>query len=183
MDESALLWENFGEDASVELPILSLAAFAAGDLQRALGWARKSSAGYKRLNFRGAIAMCQAYVAAYSFSAGDIDGASDAAREALIIARRVHATKLVPLGLQYIARVAALRGDVRRAARLLGASDVQHGAIGWMHELREQSGYELTLAILREALKDDPGELAVLMNEGRAWSLEQAADEALLVQS
>jgi hypothetical protein len=58
LDESARLWENFGEDASVELLILSLAAFAAGDLPRALRWARESLSGYKRLNFRGAIAMC-----------------------------------------------------------------------------------------------------------------------------
>jgi hypothetical protein len=165
----------------VELLILSLVAFAADDLLRALRWARESLAGYRRLNFRGAIAMCQVYVAAYSLAAGDVDVARNAAREALVIARGVNSTKFVPLVLQYLARVAALRGQIRRAARLLGASDVQHGALGWMHELHEQSGYAQTLAILREALSGDQEELATLMAEGRAWSFEQAAEEALLV--
>jgi predicted ATPase len=181
LDESVRLWGNLGEDASVELLILSLVAFAADDLLRALRWARESLAGYRRLNFRGAIAMCQVYVAAYSLAAGDVDVARNAAREALVIARGVNSTKFVPLVLQYLARVAALRGQIRRAARLLGASDVQHGALGWMHELHEQSGYAQTLAILREALSGDQEELATLMAEGRAWSFEQAAEEALLV--
>jgi hypothetical protein len=73
LDESARLWGNLGEEASVELLILSLVAFAADDLLRALRWARESLAGYRRLNFRGAIAMCQVYVAAYSLAAGDVD--------------------------------------------------------------------------------------------------------------
>ncbi|HYK51940.1 MAG TPA: hypothetical protein VEV38_00205, partial [Candidatus Eremiobacteraceae bacterium] len=79
----------------------------------------------------------------------------------------------------HLAVLAALDGDARRAARLLGYVDAQNTALGLQREPTEQWGYDKIMTALRETLSED--EITTLAAEGTAWSEDQAAAEALQV--
>lgn len=115
------------------------------------------------------------------------DEARLSARNALATARDAEFLAVVAVTLQHLAAIGALRPDAdaqeledrRRPARLLGFVDARLAALEVLREYIEQQEYDKILAALRNALSED--QLAQLMDEGRAWSEDQAVAEAMLI--
>jgi predicted ATPase len=127
----------------------------------------------------GYIASGHANIAAYRIALEDFAGARDSAREGLRVARQARIELDIAITLQHLALLAALAGDARRGAQLLGQVDAQYAALGLQREPTERWGYDKLIATLRENLSED--EIAQLSTEGAAWSEDRAVEEALQV--
>ena len=116
--------------------------------------------------------------AAYCIALGDFVAARESAREGLRDARQrrelVSATAL-----QNFALLAAVGGDARCAARLLGYVNAQYDQLGLIRKRTEQWGYDKLRDALREELSDD--EIRNLGTEGATWPEDRAVEEALKV--
>jgi predicted ATPase len=180
LDEAAELWKDLGPDASFELFMLSFVSFSALELERAQDYVRSSKVGYERFGLHDYVAMCEVHLAAYALAAGDAETTRTAARDALALIQRTNVTEspFQLMAMRSLAGAAALREDAVRAARLLGAGQLDRGVLGWTRELQEQSRCSQTLARIRR-LGLDEDSLAALMDEGRSWPLARAIDEAL----
>ena len=86
---------------------------------------------------------------------------------------------MIPVALQHLALLAAVAGDGRRGATLLGYADARFLEMGYKREFTEQWCYDKLLVGLRETLSE--GEIAQLAAEGAAWSEDRAVEEALQV--
>jgi len=117
--------------------------------------------------------------AAYRIALGDFGGAREAAREGFRFARRAQNEGLLASSLEHIALLAALEGDVQRAARLLGYVDAEHCRIEQQRTLTEKGLRDKLGAALRETLSED--EIKSLAAEGAAWSEDRAVEQALKV--
>ena len=114
---------------------------------------------------------------AYRVALGDLEGATISAREALHLARRSQFYLTSAWALQHFALVLTLRGDVRKAARLLGYVNARLKEQGREREATEKWSYDKLIAALEQHLSaDETGSLAA---EGAAWSEDQAVEEAL----
>lgn len=113
--------------------------------------------------------------------------ARSTAREALTLGADNGVGMVEVFSLQHLAAIAALasEGDSqphynpRRAARILGYTEARLSALEAMREYTEQHEYDAILAALHDALGHS--ELAKMMDEGRAWSEDQAIAEAMLI--
>jgi hypothetical protein len=108
-----------------------------------------------------------------------VDGAREAAREGLRVARQAQYAGGIAITLQHFSLLGALRGEVNDAARLIGYVNVQYNELGFERESTEKWGYEKLMAALHEQLSD--AEIEKLAAEGAAWSEDRAAEEALKV--
>lgn len=165
-------------DRAAVLQALGEVTFAAGDTNEALKYAREGQAIYAGLNAPGYVAQAQINVAAYSLVLGNIDDARDAARGALTAAQRTGDPMIAAAAFQHLAGVAAARGDLHRAAKLLGVSDGLR-ATAPARLFTEQSGYERTMKMLHAVFADEA--LYALVAEGRRWMLDDAFEQALAV--
>jgi predicted ATPase len=125
------------------------------------------------------IAIDHANIAAYRIAIGDLTGARHSARDGLRAAGQARDEAIIAVALQHLAVLAALGGDTRRGAQLLGYVDAQYTALEMQRGPTEQSGYDKLMAALRERLSAD--EIAQLSAEGAAWSEDRAVEEALQV--
>jgi predicted ATPase len=180
LDEAAELWKDLGPDAGFELFMLSFVAFSAGELERAQQYVMRSLAGYQRFGLHDYVAMCEVHLAAYALEAGDAETTRTAARHALVLARTTNVTthSFQLMAIRSLAGAAALKDDPVRAARLLGAGQLDRGVLGWTRDLQEQSRCTQTIARIH-GLGFNEETLASLMAEGRLWPFERAIDEAL----
>ena len=117
--------------------------------------------------------------AAYCVALGNLKRARESAREGLRLARQVQAGLVLAIALQHLALLAALGGDARRAAQLLGYVEAQYDCVGYAREYTEQWSYNRLRAALRETLSED--EIEKLKVEGAARSEDRAIEEALKV--
>jgi len=78
--------------------------------------------------------------------------------------------------LERLAVVEAAEGDTKRAVRWIGTAESAREAVGTLREPWDQADWEETIAKVRAALKE---EFAPLIAEGRARTLDQAAEAAL----
>jgi predicted ATPase/transcriptional regulator with XRE-family HTH domain len=117
--------------------------------------------------------------AAYCLALGDVSSAREAAREALRLARQIRHEVFIAIALQHFALIAALDGDPRYGAQLLGYVDGRYDHLGVKREPTEQYCHDKLLAALHEALRKD--EITRLAAEGRAWSEEEAVETAGLL--
>ena len=118
-------------------------------------------------------------IAAYRIALGDVDGAREAAREGLRLARQEQNTLSIAIALQHIALLFALCGEANNATRLTGYVNVQFEELGYERETTEKWGCEKLMTALHEQLSD--AQIEKLAAEGAAWSEKQAAEEALKV--
>jgi hypothetical protein len=125
------------------------------------------------------IASCYTNGAAYRVALGELAGARESARNGLRVACQGRGELLIAAALQHLALLAAIGGDVRCGAPLLGYVDAQYTALGQQREPTEQWGYDKLMSALRETLSED--EIATLGAEGASWSEDQAVEEALKV--
>lgn len=116
--------------------------------------------------------------AAYRIALGDLAGARASAQQGLHLGGQ-QGGELAPWTLQHLALLAALAGDSRRAATLLGYVNVLYGKLAMQREPTEQWSYEKLLAALHETLGDE--QIATLGAEGAAWPEDRAISEALAV--
>jgi non-specific serine/threonine protein kinase len=168
-----------GDETGTALVLANLAEveFADGHPEQALQAASEALEIRVRAKNATEIATSQVNIAAYRIALGDVMGARDAVREGLRVARHARNEQLNAVALQHFALLAALGGEVRRSAQLLGHVDAQYAALGMQREATEQWGYDKLIAALRETLSED--EIAQLAAEGAAWSEDRAVEEAL----
>jgi predicted ATPase/DNA-binding CsgD family transcriptional regulator len=125
------------------------------------------------------IAIDYVNIAAYSIPLGDVDGARKAAREGLRWFRQGQHALGIAIALQNFASLAAVRGQARDAARLVGYVSAKYLEIGSEREYTEKWSYEKLVASLQRQLSD--AEREKLAAEGATWSEDQAIEEALKV--
>jgi len=178
--EALALYKELGDEVGVGHVAhnLGLLAFSEGNAELALRYnaeALATRAGSKRFISEGWFRNCTAM---FCIALGDLDRAHDAATELLHWARGAQNELFMAVSAQTIAHIAALRGQARIAARLLGYSDRKKRDIGfeikafvWIWDRRE------AMSALRRHLND--AEIATFAAEGAAWSDDQAFEEAL----
>lgn len=155
--------------------------FADGHSEQALGLADESLQIY--LRGKNLTDACTAHnnIAAYRIAIGDFTEGCKSAREGLRFGRQAQAELHVAIALAHLAALAALSGDVRRGAQLMGYVDAQYNKLGMEREPTEQSGYDKLVGALRETLSGD--EIAKIAAEGAVWSEDQAVLEALSISA
>ena len=174
-------YKALGDERLVSSCLTNMAEleFAEGDSEQALGLANEGL----EIELRGRNAMNIARdhdnIAAYRIALDNLEEARESARDGLRFARQVQDESDIVVALQHLALLAALGGDPRRGAQLLGYVDAQYDQLGMQREPTEQWGYDKLLTPLRESLSND--EIAKLAAEGAAWLEDQAVEEALKV--
>lgn len=160
------------------LQALGEVSFETGDFVGALAYAQESLTMFSVMGLTHNRALSQCDIAAYALCLGEIDAAEVAAVDAIVIARRIGEPKIGAVALTYLAGVAAARGELRVAARLLGTANV--GMESSERLLSERSCHERTLAMLRGGLSSE--ELLALDSEGCSWTIERAAELAMSLE-
>jgi predicted ATPase/DNA-binding XRE family transcriptional regulator len=146
-----------------------------GSAQRALELATAAADGARRMHFSRFESISLTNVAACSLALGDVDGARQAAHDALELAEGTYPWGTI-VAVQHLATVAALRGDPQLAARLRGYVDAWYRAKGCERDVAEARGYETLMVALRERLSES--QIDRLSAEGAMLSEEQATLEA-----
>jgi tetratricopeptide (TPR) repeat protein len=119
--------------------------------------------------------------AAYRLVLGEIPAAHRAAADALRLTRRLGSAPLRTFSLQHLATVAALKGDVKRAAALLGYIDACLAREGLARGPTEARTFEILASSLEERLTaDERNELAAA---GRSLSDSEAIELALSIHA
>ncbi len=152
--------------------------FAAGDPEQALRLTREALELASLRNHR-LKASWHNNTAAYCAALGDIASARESALEALRLARQVGHEVYIAVALQHLALLAALGGDVRRGAQLLGYVDARYDQLELKREFTEQWGYDNLLQALRVTLTED--EITRLAAEGGSWPEDRVVEKALKV--
>jgi tetratricopeptide (TPR) repeat protein len=179
--ESIALNEEIGDPlraASVRADLAELEC-ASGDLGAALSLAESAAATLHDAGFFRAEAITRSNASGYLLLLGRIDDAAAAARDALVLSQRAQNAQFVTIGIQHLATIAALRGDVQRAARLAGYVDAWYSAQGYARESTEQRTYDMLARALRPRLSE--GEIARLEEHGAVLPEDAAAAEALTI--
>lgn len=125
------------------------------------------------------LALSNTNLAAYRIASGDYDAAVAAAREGLKCALQEQHALGIAIVLQHFAYLAAIRGDVRDGARLLGYADARLRALGYEREYTEKWCFEKLLTELRGHLDDS--EIEKFTAEGAAWTEDRAVELAVSV--
>ncbi|MGC2361917.1 MAG: helix-turn-helix domain-containing protein [Candidatus Cybelea sp.] len=147
-----------------------------GNTERALELATAAADGARRMHFSRFESISLTNVAACSLALGDVDGARQAAHDALELAQGAYPWGSI-VAVQHLATVAALRGEVQPAARLRGYVDAWYRAKGCEPDVAEARGYEMLMVALRERLSES--QIDGLSAEGAMLSEQQATLEAL----
>jgi predicted ATPase/DNA-binding CsgD family transcriptional regulator len=133
LDEAVGLAEGL-PDAGFVLATMTLsrsfAAIAVGDPVRADALAAQCRAVCRAHGDRWLLNRALIWSIPPALILGDAAGAAGYGRESLSISAALGDTPGLALSLEFLARTAAAGGDHRRAARLLGAADVQDGVNG-----------------------------------------------------
>jgi predicted ATPase/DNA-binding XRE family transcriptional regulator len=153
--------------------------FAAGDPAQALRLATEALEIHVRGKNATNAAIGYNNIAAYRIALGDVTGARDSAREGLRLAGQIQDEQWAAIALQHLALLAALGGDPRRGAQLVGHVNALFDQIGTQRQSTEQWGYDKLLDTLRDKLSEE--EIERLRAGGTAWSADQAIEEALQV--
>jgi predicted ATPase/class 3 adenylate cyclase len=174
-------YKALGNEAGAAQVLGNLAEleFGDGQVERALRLAGEALEIQSRGKNASNLAIRYNNIAAYRIALGDVDGARESAREALLRARQLQDALYVAIALQHFAMLLALRGEMHDAARLVGYVNAQYKELGSEREPTEKWGYEKLMAALREQLSE--AEMEKRAAEGAAWSEDQAVEEALKI--
>lgn len=175
------LAESIDDDFSASTIRLNLAEleFQTGNAEAALELARaleRPSAGSHTGSFHqiGALGNCTAY----RIALGNIADARLTGRATLRLARGVDALMTTGAA-QHLGAIAALSGDARTGAMLLGYVNAWYGEHGYEREPTEQRSYDILMTALREQLSQD--EIESFAAEGARLSEEDAVNKAMLI--
>jgi predicted ATPase/DNA-binding CsgD family transcriptional regulator len=116
---------------------------------------------------------------AYQIALGRLDEARASIRASLRCAHPERNPWNTGVALQHTALLAALAGDVRNAAQLLGYVNAQFKKFELERETTEKWGYAKLMETLQELL--GPDEIQRLGDRGAAWTEDEAVAEALKI--
>ena len=119
-------------------------------------------------------------LAQVALSRGDHDGAVSLFEEGIALSEEVGDRANLAYCLEGLATVAGVRGEEERSARLIGAAEGLHEAVGvpvYVYYEPDRSVYERTVAAVRSQMGEEAFEEA--RAHGRAMSFEQAVAYAL----
>jgi tetratricopeptide (TPR) repeat protein len=174
--EALAIARAHGDDRLRKTIVANLAEveFAKGDAVRALELARESAD-----IMAGNQYVAANNIAAYLLYLGKFEEARSAARNALRLSRDAQLSGHVAISIQNLAFVAAVRGDARLSARLLGHASNTFDQHNFTLEHTEMVINEKLRSLLREKLRDD--EIVQLLKEGEGLTEDQAVEEALRI--
>jgi predicted ATPase/transcriptional regulator with XRE-family HTH domain len=165
--------------------ILAEVEFRAGDITRAAAMTDAAAAEVPRSDWphllsweRNVMSANRKGAAAYRLLLGEVGAAREAALESLELERGSKGWTPRTGQAQHLATVAALMGDVRRAARIKGYVDAWYAAEEAWHERADERTYQMLVAAIRERLTD--ADLARLAAEGALLSEQEAVDMAVI---
>lgn len=175
LSEGADIARRGGDLASLSsaLDFLAELALTQGDANAASALFEEALALREEAASPGWIAWSHSNLGLVAHARGELDEALDWYRRALARAHELGITQLAGDCLIGIAAVAARRGEIGRATRLLAATGGLRGEPGW---LAEGELYEEALAEVRARLDEES--LASLWDEGRAMTLAEAVAAA-----
>ena len=171
--------EASGEDLyarSRAVHMLAWAAHTAGDLARARALFVDSLELRRRLGDRLGQAVELSNLGDLARGAGEAGAAGELLLGALEIAAELDSRYLLPGLLASLAVLAGERGDLERAARLLGASQASYEAAGLVPDPVDADDPDRMQAAARDRLGAD--RFARLWEEGRHLSLDRAVAQA-----
>jgi hypothetical protein len=108
---------------------------------------------------------------------GDSESARDAIQEWTAIARKLGNRWITPYLLHMLGEALLIEGNPIAAARMLGAAEAGHKALGLELDATDRADWEATVARLGTAIDSAAGLRA--WNEGRQLSLWEAIDEGI----
>jgi len=180
--EAALaVYTETGDDllAATAQGNLAELAFSVGDGRHAVELARMANLAWRRIgSATGQSIMCT-NLAAYYLALGDLTGARQAAKDALLLAQRAQLPYTFFPALQHLAAVAILRGDPRGGARLIGYVESHNRARGYQREMTERRTYDILTNALDGLLSSE--ERDELAAEGERLDEAQAVELALAI--
>jgi tetratricopeptide (TPR) repeat protein len=159
---------------------LGMAALTGGDVSRATHMFEEGLAMARRLGERLGIYIALYNLAQVALSRGDYSGAVSLFEEGVALSGEVGDRANLAYCLEGLAVVAGARGEAMRAARLIGAAEGLHEAIGvpvYVYYEPDRSLYEHRVAAVRSQMGAEAFEAA--RAEGRAMTFEQAVAYAL----
>lgn len=178
--ETALeLRRRLGQVSEIPYTILDLGLVALnqGDEPRAQLYFQESEALFRQVGNKFGITTLFYYFGYLAMSKGDVTAAESYFKQSLMLAREIGPTHLKGSALLGLAGVAAMRGQLERAARLWGAAEAQTAAGSSYWDAADRRFFELTIAKAREGLGDAAFEAAYA--QGHALTFDQASAEAL----
>ena len=153
--------------------------FADGRAERALESVTKSLAITSRGKDSTDLGIDYNNSAAYQIALGRLDDARRSVRSSLKLARPDRNAWNTAIALQHAALLAALAGDDRNAAQLLGYVDTQFKELALERETTERWGHEKLMGALGVSLT--PGDIERLGERGATWTDDEAVAVALTV--
>jgi predicted ATPase/DNA-binding XRE family transcriptional regulator len=157
-----------------------MVALMSGDEGQATVMFEEGLAVARRIGDRSSTYIALYNLAQAALSRGDHDGAESLFEEGVTLSEQMGDRANVAYCLEGLAVVARARGDAERCARLIGAAEGLHEAVGvpvYVYYEPHRSLYERTAAAVRSQMGEEAFEAA--RAEGRAMTFEQAVAYAL----
>ncbi|HTD35659.1 MAG TPA: helix-turn-helix domain-containing protein [Candidatus Elarobacter sp.] len=162
---------------STALSRLAEVEFAAANFAAARRYGAEATEVDGRRGVENAVSADRCDLAAYAIADGDLPGACAEARTVIAMSDRVDQPVHLAIAVEHLGVVAALRGDLEPAARLLGYSDAVFRRLAYARQPVEQHGEERARAILAVRLGEEAA--AALGAQGAAFTRDEAVTEAL----
>ncbi len=169
-----------GDDNTVSISLNNLAEceYNSGNVARAIEVARELLARERELGQNPQNMLFTVMnLSAYLIATGQLDEAHVLANEALRKAVDVQFPVVLAASIQHLATIAAMRGDHRRAALLVGFTNTILNSSSMPREKTEQMEYDRTLNAIESAL--GKVQAAELLKHGEVMTQDQAVSEAL----
>ncbi len=169
-EEAAMLledWHDSLEFAKLQYLWAEL-DFCQGDADAAIVHSRAAELALRAADAEGFLPAVIVNRAAYLLALGQFDEAMFACRQAVKSALTSGAAGTIVMAVGHVAHVAAERGNLARAASLLGYVNMEYDTTiqTSKRENTEQIGYDRTIALIRAALPEE--RISALMAEGAA---------------
>ena len=179
LDEALAIFRELGDDLGITSTLSEhgSVAFHRGEYDKARALLEESLSLARELGTDWMIAKCLARLGVIALRQGDARQAEALSQEGLDRFRKSGNKRWTRWYLVGLAEVARLRGMVRRASKLIGASEGAISAAGGHYEPGMRDEVERIIAAIRTELGDDS--VAGLEAEGRAMSPEEVITYAL----
>lgn len=170
-----------GDESTVNIGLNNLAEteYNSGNVARAIEISRELLAREREAGQSASLVFTMANLSAYLIATGQLDEAYVLANEALRKAVDVQIPVVLACSIQHLATIAAMRGDHRRSALLLGFTNTILRSSSLPREKTEQMEYDRTMSAIESALGQ--AQAAELLKRGEAMTQDQAASEALSI--
>ena len=185
LEEAVTLYRAFGDDFRTLVPLGTLAEVAAydGDFHAAIEAATAVLEIAQRSGDERALCNLEANIAAYYLELDDSQTAWSHAQIALARAGRRKEEMVVAVATIHLAHIAAIGGNERSAAQLLGYADAIYRRLGTQRERTERRSFDRALERVRAAL--DASRIEQLLATGAAldWATAIALAQSVLSPS